>query len=362
MDFYDQLAALAARAIKQLENLQTEEATKMALVAPFINALGYNVFDPTEVVPEFTADVGVKKGEKVDYAIIKDNKAILLFECKSYGTNLDQVHRDQLYRYFSVTEARIGVLTDGIQYRFYTDLEEPNKMDDKPFLEISLLNLDHSPIHELKKLTKSAFNIEEMLPAAWELKYVREFKRILKSQLTDPSDEFVKVLAKEAYSGVISAKKLEQFKDITQLAFKQFINEQINTRLQSALEGTESISPQEEVSENPEAVEIEEITGGVETTAEELEGYHIVRAILAQITDANRVTHKDTKSYFNVLLENNTWKPICRLYFNSKTKKRIGLFDKEEEEKLELDSVSDIYKYSDRLRNALLKYDQGKAA
>ena len=96
--------------------------------------------------------------------------------------------------------------------------------------------------------------------------------------------------------------------------------------------------------------------------AEELEGYHIVRAILAQITDANRVTHKDTKSYFNVLLENNTWKPICRLYFNSKNKKRIGLFDKEEEEKLELDSVSDIYKYSDRLRNALLKYDQGKAA
>jgi len=145
-------------------------------------------------------------------------------------------------------------------------------------------------------------------------------------------------------------------------SIKQFINEQINTRLQSALEGTESVTSQESVPEDQETEEIEEVTNGVETTAEELEGYHIVRAILAQITDANRVTHKDTKSYFNVLLENNTWKPICRLYFNSKNKKRIGLFDKEEEEKLELDSVSDIYKYSDRLRNALLKYDQGKAA
>ncbi len=360
MDFYDQLAALAARAVKQLENLQTEEATKMALVAPFINALGYNVFDPTEVVPEFTADVGLKKGEKVDYAIIKDGKVILLFECKAYGTNLDQVHRDQLYRYFSVTEARIGVLTDGINYRFYTDLEEPNKMDDKPFLEISLLNLEHSPINELKKLTKSTFDIEEMLPAAWELKYVREFKRILKSHLSNPSDEFVKVLARDAYSGVISSKKLEQFREITQLAFKQFINEQINTRLQSALEDTEP--EQEPIDDNPEAEELEESDDGIETTEEELEGYYIVRAILAEITDPNRITHKDTKTYFNVLLENNTWKPICRLHLNGKTIKRLELFDKEKDEKIEIESVREIYKYSDRIKNVLLKYDQEKAA
>jgi hypothetical protein len=361
MDFYDQLATLAARAVKQLDNLLTEEATKMALVAPFINALGYNVFDPTEVVPEFTADVGVKKGEKVDYAIVKDNKVILLFECKSYGTNLDQVHRDQLYRYFSVTEARIGVLTDGINYRFYTDLEEPNKMDDKPFLEISLLNLDHSPINELKKLTKSAFDIEEMLPAAWELKYITEFKRILRNQLSEPSDEFVKVLAKEAYSGVISSKKLEQFRDITQLAFKQFINDQISTRLQSALEDTEppveSIAKESEIEEDSE-----DENNGIQTTAEELEGYHIVRAILAEITDPNRITYKDTKNYFNVLLENNTWKPICRLYLNSKTIKRIGFFDDEQEAKSKIETVRDIYKYSERIKNALLKYDQGKAS
>jgi hypothetical protein len=223
MDLVDQLAALASRSLKQVENLKTEEATKMALVAPFINALGYNVFDPTEVIPEFVADVGVKKGEKVDYAIMKDGKVILLFECKACGVNLDNVHREQLYRYFSVTEARIGILTDGIIYRFYTDLEEPNKMDEKPFLEFNLFDLDHSPVAELKKLTKSTFNLEEMLPAAWELKYIREFKRILANQLKLPDDAFVKVLARSAYSGTVSAKKLEQFRDITKQALKEFM-------------------------------------------------------------------------------------------------------------------------------------------
>ncbi len=79
MDFIDRIRDLSTRIPKQLEHIQTEEATKNALIMPFISALGYNVFDPTEVVPEFTADVGIKKGEKVDYAIHLDGKPIMLF-------------------------------------------------------------------------------------------------------------------------------------------------------------------------------------------------------------------------------------------------------------------------------------------
>ncbi|MEM1309397.1 MAG: type I restriction endonuclease [Cyanobacteria bacterium P01_D01_bin.44] len=356
MDFLDQLAALSTRAVKQLENLQTEEATKMALVAPFINALGYNVFDPTEVIPEFVADVGVKKGEKVDYAIMKDGKAIILFECKCYGTDLDLVHREQLLRYFHVTEARIGVLTDGVTYRFFTDLEEANKMDEKPFLELNILDLDRSPINELKKLTKSAFNIEEMLPAAWELKYVSEFKKILNHQLKSPSDEFVKVIAKEAYSGMISSKKLEQFREVTLQALKQFINEQINSRLQTAMESVDAQSESDIVQDQTSEDTLED-DEGIVTTNEELEGYHIVRAILSEVVESDRVTHKDTKSYMNVLLDNNSWKPICRLHFNSKSIKRIGLFDGEKEDRIVIDSLSDIYQHSERLKAAFTKYE-----
>lgn len=357
MDFLDQLTALSSRAAKQLDSLQTEEATKMALVAPFINALGYNVFDPTEVVPEFTADVGVKKGEKVDYAIMKDGKAIVLFECKAYGINLDQAHREQLYRYFSVTEARIGVLTDGITYRFYTDLEEPNKMDERPFLVFNLLEIDRAPIDELKKLTSSAFNLEEMLPAAWELKYIREFKRILGTQFKEPSDDFVRLLAKEAYNGVVSARKLEQFRDVLKQALKQFINEQISNRLQTALDDVDEAPESTEAGE--EVPQEESSDSDIVTTDEELEGYHIVKAILAQTTSTDRITYKDTKSYFNILLDGNSWKQICRLYLNSKTVKRIGLFDGDKEEKVEIDSVADIYAHTERLKATFQKYEGG---
>lgn len=358
MDFIDQLKALSSTAAKQLENLQTEEATKMALVAPFINALGYNVFNPSEVVPEFVADVGIKKGEKVDYAIMRDGKAIILFECKCYGTNLDKVHKEQLHRYFHVTEARIGVVTDGVIYRFYSDLEAPNKMDDRAFLEINILDLEHSPVEELKKLTKSAFNIEEMLPAAWELKYTREFRKFLLGQLKEPNDDFVRVLAKATYSGVISSKKLEQFREITKLALKEFVNVQVNARLQTAMAVSEDIH-EEVLSEETEEVSIASLSDehGIETTEEELQGYHIVQAILASETVPSRITWKDTKNYFNVLLDNNTWRPICRLYLNSKSIKRIGLFDKEEEYKEEISSISDVYRYSSQLKAALEKYE-----
>ncbi|MDE0017409.1 MAG: type I restriction enzyme HsdR N-terminal domain-containing protein, partial [Candidatus Poribacteria bacterium] len=132
MDFIEGLTNLSSVIAKRKDIIETEEATKNAFVMPFINLLGYNVFDPTEVVPEFTADVGTKQGEKVDYAIFKDDEVIMLIECKKYGTDLSDAHTTQLYRYFSVVHARIAVLTDGVIYRFYTDLEESNIMDSKP--------------------------------------------------------------------------------------------------------------------------------------------------------------------------------------------------------------------------------------
>ena len=138
MDFIEEIRNLSTRIIKQKDVIQTEEATKTAFVMPFINLLGYDVFNPTEVVPEYTADIGTKQGEKVDYAIFKDNEVIMLIECKKYGEDLSDVHTSQLYRYFSVAHARIAVLTDGVLYRFYTDLEESNIMDTKPFLEFSI--------------------------------------------------------------------------------------------------------------------------------------------------------------------------------------------------------------------------------
>jgi len=133
MDFKDQIKQLGERVIRLKDQIQTEEATKNAFIMPFIQALGYDVFNPLEVVPEFTADIGIKKGEKVDYAIMKEGQPIILIECKWWGDNLD-VHNSQLFRYFHTTKSKFGLLTNGIQFRFYTDLMETNKMDEKPFL------------------------------------------------------------------------------------------------------------------------------------------------------------------------------------------------------------------------------------
>ncbi len=118
MSFDEKIAALIQRLPKLANHLQTEEATKNALVMPFIAALGYDVFNPKEVVPEFTADVGTKKGEKVDYAIMRDGETIILIECKKANGDLSQENMSQLHRYFTVTKARITILTNGIHYRY----------------------------------------------------------------------------------------------------------------------------------------------------------------------------------------------------------------------------------------------------
>lgn len=150
MDFKDQIRQIAERIPVLKDNLPTEEATKNALIMPFIAALGYDVFNPLEVLPEMSCDIGKKKGEKIDYAIIANNEPVILIECKHWAQNLN-LHETQLLRYFTVSKAKFGVLTNGIIYRFYTDLEETNKMDEKPFLEINLTDLRPTQIEELKK-------------------------------------------------------------------------------------------------------------------------------------------------------------------------------------------------------------------
>ena len=183
MDLIDKINGIASRMPKQIDHIKTEEATKNAFIMPFISALDYEVFNPLEVIPEFTADIGTKKGEKVDYAIKKDNKVIILIECKWSGTDLQKEHASQLYRYFSATEARFAVLTNGILYQFYSDIDEPNKMDSKPFFEFNILEFEEHHINELKKFTKQAFSLEDILTTASTLKYASSIKKILEKEL-----------------------------------------------------------------------------------------------------------------------------------------------------------------------------------
>ncbi len=167
MDLADRIREVSRRINRSVGTVATEEATKTALVLPFIShVLGFNVFDPHQVVPEYTADVGRKKGEKADYAILVDDKPIMLFECKRYGVDLSKEHADQLYRYFSVTSARISVLTDGATYRFFSDIDAPNVMDLTPFLELNMLDADSIDPDDVRQFTKVEFNRSKVLNSA----------------------------------------------------------------------------------------------------------------------------------------------------------------------------------------------------
>lgn len=358
MDFADRIRELAARSRGQLQHLETEEATKTALVLPFLSALGYDIFDPTEVTPELHADIGVKKGEKVDYAILKDGKPIILIECKACGCDLDRAHASQLYRYFSATEARFGVLTNGTAYRFFSDLDKPNAMDARHFFEIDLLSAGDAEIEELKKFTKSTFDLDDILTTASQLKYVREIKRYLAVQLSDPSEELVRLIASQVYSGRFTQAVKDQFQPLVKKAFQSFISDRISDRLKFALseEAAEASaqlgereSPPAEVTAEPEIV----------TTEEELQGYYIVKAILSPVIDVRRIALRDVRSYCGILLDDNNRKPICRLWFNS-SQKYVGLFDHEKnEQKVPIDDVNDLYAYAEQLVTTIRGYEEG---
>lgn len=357
MEFTERLNASSTKIRQQIEVINTEEATKTAFVMPFIhNVLGYDVFDPSEVTPEFVCDIGTKKGEKIDYAIMKNNDVQILIECKKIGESLHINHASQLFRYFHVTNARISILTNGQIYRFYTDLDAPNKMDEKPFLEVDLLDIDENVIPELKKLTKSSFDLESIINAAGELKYVSQIKRILHTQLNNPEDDFVKFFASRVYDGMLTQKVRESFQNLTKKAASQYINDQVNERLKSAITGiTPAVveAPTEtQQSEDDEQKDESEII----TTLEELEGFHIVKAITRAVLEAPRITHRDTKSYCGILVDDNNRKPLCRLHFN-RTQKYIGLFDLEKNEtRHPISTVDDIFSFADILKATAALY------
>jgi hypothetical protein len=363
MDLVDKIRELANRAPRQLEYIQTEEATKSALVMPFISALGYNVFDPTEVTPELNADIGVKKGEKVDYAILRDGKPIILFECKHHAADLSHSHASQLYRYFSVTDARFGVLTNGLVYWFFTDLDAPNKMDAKAFFEFNLLDFRDEHIDELKKFSKSAYDLNNILTTANELKYTRAIALVLGEQLRHPSEEFIKLVVSHVYTGRMTQPIREQFAQFITLAFNQVINERITGRLKTALAGETSL-PVSILSVNSNGVPDEEgtsgddveVTGTVVTTDDEIEGYFIIRAILREVVNVKRVVMRDVQTYCGILLDDNNRKPICRLFFNS-TQKYIGFLEEGRLERIPLESLDDIYKHADRLKTTVNTYE-----
>lgn len=357
MDLKDKIDELSGRIKRQLEFVKTEEAVKTAFILPFLNALGYDVFNPSEVIPELTADHGVKKGEKVDYAVKLDGKIIMLIECKQPGAPLEAKHAGQLFRYFSVTESRFGVLTDGIRYVFFSDLDKENKMDERPFFEFNLNAYSESDVDELKKFAKSFFNLDTIIDTASNLKYTKGLlNEIRREFIESPSEDLVRVLSARVYDGRFTAQVKEQFTGLVKKAFEAFLMDSINAKLKSAFEPEISGKTASGVDD---ADVVEDLASEIETTAEELEGHRIIQAIAAEITEVENIVLRDAKTYCAILFADNNRKPIARLYFNRK-KLSVGIFvaseTDREEKRFDLGKITDLYKQKNLILESIKQY------
>ena len=351
------LEQLHQRVAALKDQIHTEEATKNAFVMPFIQILGYDIFNPTEVIPEYICDIGTKKGEKIDYVIKKEGQPILIIECKHWKENAD-AHNSQLHRYYHVSKSRFGVLTNGMVFNFYADLERPNIMDDKPFFTLELSNLKDAGIKILEKFTRNGYNLEGILDSAEDLKYIKAIRNEFEKELKDPSDELVKLLVNRFFEKPLTASRLASFKEYARRAISNSINESINFRLKNALNINEKnplkqdqreVAPIDESANAPKLI----------TTEEETEGSQIIKAILREVVPAARISFRDTQSYFGILLDDNNRKPLARLHFNF-SKKYLELFykGKDNGERKLLTSPDDIYQYRKELLATVSNYLQ----
>ncbi len=357
-EFANQLNQLATKILDIKANIQTEEATKMSLIIPFFQLLGYDVFNPNEFVPEYIADVGIKKGEKVDYAILENGVPIILIEAKWCGEKLEK-HDGQLFRYFIATKAKFAILTNGIYYRFYTDLDEPNKLDEKPFLEINMLDLKESHINELTKFKKDRFDSKQIFSSASELKCTNIIKNILSEQFINPSDNFIRYLLSEFYEGVKTQNVIDRFRDMVKKSFNQFVNELINDRLKIALDTKKSdinnFVDNKDNTTQEVATTIEDKDNKILAIDEELQAFYIIKSILLDVISLDKITYKKTETYFGILYNNIRSKWICRIKIGD-IKKSISFPDIITKETKYFNTLDEIFNFKSDIIQSVQRF------
>ena len=313
------------------------------MIMPFFQMLGYDVFNPMEFIPEFTADVGIKKGEKVDYAISLGGQVTILIEAKCITEHLDK-HDSQLFRYFGTTEAKFGILTNGIIYKFYSDLEEKNKMDTSPFFQIDLTELADNEITELKKFSKESFDLNRILDTASELKYLGLIKKTLKEEFTSPSDDFVRfILSSNVYDGVKTQNVIDKYKPLVKKSVSLYVNDLVNEKIQSALSSHDADLEKEIIDDLEDDLPP---VDNIVTTEEELQAFYIVKSLLGTSVALERIDFKDTVNYFAVLLDNKVTKWICRIYLKERSS-FVVVPDSNQNIKYAIETIEDIYKLKD---------------
>jgi len=347
MEFADKLKEFCNRVKAIRTKIKTEEATKTSLIMPFFSLLGYDVFNPLEFVPEYTADVGIKKGEKVDYAIVdKKQNPLILIEAKYCDENLGK-HGGQLFRYFATTSAKFGILTNGIIYQFYTDLEEQNKMDKTPFLTINLLSLKESTIPYIQKFEKASFNVAAVTGKANELRYSDNIRQFLLKQLSAPDDSFIAYVMSDIYKGRKTQRVIEDFRPLVKRAFAQIVNDKAGEKLKSAID-TESADETQEKNVAPKPQPVAPALPKMDR----LEAFFMIKAFLYDSLNGKSLKYTDADKQLEISLDDESGNWLCRIDYETNLF-YINLQSGDKEYiKRQFRSLSDVYSFKNLLCQA----------
>ncbi len=343
MDFIEKIKDLAKRIEEQKKVVATEQAAKTSMVMPFLQLMGYDVFNASEVIPEYIADWGAKKGEKVDYAIKVGGKFVMLIECKPANDKLDASKESQLARYFTnIPEARIGMLTNGIIYKFYTDLNEPNIMDVDPFLVFDFSQINERIAMKLEMFTKEKItNTDSVTSDIVKLRNYSATSEVVFKELSEPSDELIRHIIKQLpFKKIANEAALAEFRIHVKKAIEQFEHNFFDEQIRKLQEATKT----EENEQKPLETQPEPPRNQIITTVQEYQALSIVKTILFNIISSDKVGIKDFEGYCNIVYKVQGSPCIIRLFFNEaeQGKLYISFPANEEYEKLGRMAIKDI--------------------
>ncbi len=317
---------------KAIENFKINEAielcsneaqTRKFLIEPFFMILNYVSND---LIPEYNADFGDRVSQKIDYAILLNKKDIILIEAKKYNSRLTDKEAGQLNGYFNNTKnSRIAILTNGIEYKFFSDVLEPNVIDSKPFFTFNLNNFTDKDLETLIYFDKRFINVKEIIGTAQESVFADDFENAFYNELKGPSKDLLKIIHRNM-----------TFKVKLNNETQEKMLEMINSTLLKSLYDRKVLD------------EADSNSLGVVTTAHEIQAYHTIRTLLIQDKKIpnERITYRDFKSFFNINIDDNSKKIICKLMFTN-SKMKIIIDDKD----YILEHIDDLLKYKQELIN-----------
>ncbi|MFV8941822.1 type I restriction endonuclease [Moellerella wisconsensis] len=297
------------------QHCTTEETTKQALILPFLEILGFSPYDPQKVKAEYGADFpGVKANERVDYALFCQSVPVMFIEAKCYFEKLDN-HCPQLSRYFNSTpEVTISAITNGLEWRFFTDLKQKNVMDPTPFLRIRMDEISDADAGQLFRFRHDKFKPEALRTLAEESVYLSAFTKTISSSLRDVDSEFVRYVASKSN---VERQLNQRFIDSITPLVKQAVERSVSAMVVSGLSGKFNYGeePVEIVPEgSQEQTELKDIIDpdnpNIVTTTTELTLFEKIK----QITGCEEIEYKDTESYFGVLYQGKVNRWIVRFY------------------------------------------------